>query len=148
MTEFAKWLSKKLGLNRPYAPVSTDHEKEFFNKSYARFLNYDVKEADNFHTVAFGKFALFWNECVAEEEAGRRPKTSKTLKSSFQLQAYWKKFKREGNQASTLLPVDNANKKLRNKLRYAKDKDIPGVAKINILLVQASGGSKDQEKKV
>ena len=65
ITEPAKLLSKKLGLNRPFVPVSTDYEKEFFNKNYARFSNYDVKEADNFHTVAFGKFALFWNDCVA-----------------------------------------------------------------------------------
>ena len=41
MTESAKWLSKKLGLNRPFA-------------QYVRSLNYDVKETDNFHAGPFG----------------------------------------------------------------------------------------------
>jgi hypothetical protein len=61
-------------------------------------------QAENFAAFAFGRFALFLNEWIAEEESGARPKSDITLKNAYHLQANWKQLKKDGKCVATLLP--------------------------------------------
>jgi hypothetical protein len=56
------------------------------------------------------RLALFWNEWIAEEESGARPKSNMTLKDAYHLQA--KAVEKNGNCVATLLPVCDENKEL------------------------------------
>jgi hypothetical protein len=118
LTESAAWVGKQLGVERGQGPVRRASEKTFFESNYHTFQNSgDDAEADNFAAFAFGRFALFWNEWIAEEESGDRPKSDMTLKNAYHLQAYWKQLKKDGNCVATLLPVRNENKALRREYR-------------------------------
>jgi hypothetical protein len=118
LTESAAWVGKQLGVERGQGPVRRASEKTFFQSNYHTFQNSgDDAEADNFAAFAFGRFALFWNEWIAEEESGSRPKSDMTLKNAYHLQAYWKQLKKDGNCVATLLPVRDENKALRREYR-------------------------------
>jgi hypothetical protein len=117
LTESAQWVGVQLGHSRSYGIVRTTTEIEFFRKHFLRFQNKDANEADNYCAIEFGAFARFWNEWIADECKGKRVRSDMTLKNAFQLSAYWKKFRREGNAAATLLPISSENKNMRRALR-------------------------------
>jgi hypothetical protein len=118
LTESAAWVGKQLGVKRGQGPVRRASEKTFFQSNYHKFQNSgDDAEADNFAAFAFGRFALFWNEWIAEEENGDRPKSDMALKNAYHLQAYWKQLKKDGNCVATLLPVRDENIVLRREYR-------------------------------
>jgi hypothetical protein len=118
LTESAAWVGKQLGVERGQGPVQRASEQTFFQSNFHKFQNSgDDAEADNFAAFAFGRFALFWNEWITEEESGARPKSDMTLKNAFHLQAYWKQLKKDGNCAATLLPIRDQNKALRIEYR-------------------------------
>ena len=117
LSESAKWVGIQLGRSRTFGNVQTKTEEDFFQDNYHRFQNHEGSEADNFSSIAFGAFAAFWDQVIREEEGGERPKTDMTLKTAFHLQAYWKKFRRECNTATTLLPIHEENNALRRELR-------------------------------
>lgn len=117
LTGSAAWVASTMGHSRPWGKVLTAIEKQFFRDNYHRFQGCALNEADNYSSIAFSRFALFWNELVEEEERGRRPKSDMSLKTAFSLQAYWKQLKKESNATATLLPVYEQNKDMRRELR-------------------------------
>ena len=128
----AAWVSRELRKERGIGRVRTDTEKRFFADNVMRFYgNASHNEADNYHFVLFSAFAQWWDEIIAEEQAGRRPRTDMTLKNAFHLQEYYKLFKRESNAAATLLPVRHENVQMRREFRggeRSRNSDIPQVA--------------------
>jgi hypothetical protein len=82
------------------------------------------------------------SEMIAEEEAGRRPKTDMTLNSAFHLQDYYKTFKRDADQSLTMLDMQGANRDLRREYqstdRETATLKIPNAGRIKLLQQQES----------
>jgi hypothetical protein len=120
------WVSTQLGTSRTSDHVKTDTEKEFFQKLVLTFQK--VKgtniEADNFSPIGFGALTKLWNDYIREEEEGRREKMDMTLKSAFQLQLYWKKFRKDANSAATMLPIHEGNQSLRREFHHGQTRNI------------------------
>jgi hypothetical protein len=118
LVESAAWAGKIICQSRETGPVTTNSEKRFFADNHIQYLKTkDDTEADNFSAFAWDRFSLFWNGIIAEEEAGRRPKSNMRLKSAFHLQAYCKKYRKEANARATLLDVHSADKSMRREFR-------------------------------
>jgi ribonuclease D len=118
LAESAAWAGKTLRQSRETGPVTTESEKRFFADNHIQYLKTaDDTEADNYSSFAWDRFSIFWNGIIAEEEAGRRPKSNMRLKSAFHLQAYCKKYKKEANARATLLNIHSAEKNMRRDYR-------------------------------
>ena len=126
LSESALWVSEQLGVSRSSARVQTDSEKKFFQNHVLTFQRErgTSSEADNFSAIEFGAFSRFWNAHIQEEELGRREKTDMTLKSTFQLQLYWKQFRKDTNTAATMLPIHERNQSLRREWRHGTTRDV------------------------
>jgi hypothetical protein len=117
LTASASWVAEKLRRKRGAKRVSTAVERDFFRKHYTSYQGKGTEEADNFSSIQWGQFALFWNLTLKDEDEGRRPVTDMTYKNAFMLMSHFQLLKTEGNIAATSLPVNNANKDLRRLLR-------------------------------
>ena len=156
LSESAKWVGAQLGRSRTFGNVRTKTEEDFFRDNFHRFQNSQGNqgnEADNYSSIAFGAMANFWDEIIAEEEAGKRPKSDMTLKTAFHLQAYWKKFRRECNTAATMLPIHEANTAMRREFRRESRREHevtiePAEMAQNRVLVQTPINAEDEENDV
>ena len=119
LPESAAWLGRQLCTARGWGPIRTPDEIKFYRDNHLRFQMQPGSEsdADNYSSINFSEVALAFNEAIAAEERGERPKSDMTLKSAYHCSSYHKKFKKDSNASLTLLAVAEANKNLRRELR-------------------------------
>ena len=119
LPESAAWLGRQLCTARGWGPIRTPDEIKFYRDNHLRFQMQPGSEsdADNYSSINFSEVALAFNEAIAAEERGERPKSDMTLKSAYHCSSYHKKFKKDSNASLTLLGVAEANKNLRRELR-------------------------------
>ena len=114
----SRWMARQLNTSRPFGPVATPTEKTFFESNY---LNYQAsrvgRDADNRSFIDWSLFQIFWCECIAAEENGKRARTDMTNKTSGDLARYYKLYSRANNARLTLEPIQQEQQELRTCLR-------------------------------
>ena len=114
----SRWLAQQLNTTRPFGPVSSPAEKSFFESKYLTFQSSAVgRDADSFSFIDWSLFALFWNNWLADEDRGKRPRTDMVNKTSGDLQKYYKLFCRLKKSRLTMEGTRLQQKDLRISLR-------------------------------
>jgi hypothetical protein len=109
----AMWLMATTGCKRGQGPVSTPTEKAFFLDHSSNFQSSNgQEEADNYSSIRWGAFTSFINSRINQEDSGQHEVvTDMIYKTAYQLQAYYKQMKQQGNIVATIHHVVSTQNK-------------------------------------